>query len=133
MAYNEHSAYPHPEEFEVMRPEYNELEDGYWQAVIHVSPFKVAGRSMTKAGARRAALYEAEKTYYSYHPNYRVQSPYPERFMDREGTKWQRVPPRQRDAMGDYIFVDETGEEDYADIESMLMWDVRPGETEEAA
>ena len=68
MAYNEHSAYPHPEEFEVMRPEYNELEDGYWQAVIHVSPFKVAGRSMTKAGARRAALYESQKTYYSYHP-----------------------------------------------------------------
>ena len=43
------------------------------------------------------------------------------------------MPPTQRDAMGDYIFIDETGEEDYADIESMLMWDVRPAESEETA
>ena len=31
-----------------------------------------------------------------------------------------------RGAYGDYLFVDQEGEEDYADIETMLMWDVRP-------
>ena len=29
-------------------------------------------------------------------------------------------------ADGDYLFISEDGEEDYADIEQMLMWDVRP-------
>ena len=54
--YQERSAYPHPEEFEVMRPEYSEAEDGYHQATITIAPFTVRGRSVTKAGARRAAV-----------------------------------------------------------------------------
>ena len=116
-----------------MRPEYTELDDGYWQASITVSPFKVTGRSAGKPGARRAALYEAQKTYRSYHPSYRVENPYPNVFVDREGTQWRRVPESKRHEMGDYIFVDDYDEEDYADIESMLMWDVRPAETEAAA
>lgn len=122
----ERSAYPHPEEFKVMRPEYTELEDEYHRATINVAPFRVMGESRTKAGARRAALYEAEKTYRSYHPSYRVESPFPDEFVDREGVQWFRVPPSQRDANGDYRFVDADGEEDFADIESMLAWDVRP-------
>ena len=123
---NERSAYPHPEDFQVMRPEYTELEDGFFQASITVSPFKVIGRSATKAGARRAALYESEKTYHSYHPSYRVQSPFPDAFVDQEQVKWLRVPPPQRDQFGDYRFISDDGEEDYADIEQMLLWDVRP-------
>lgn len=122
----ERSAYPHPEEFQVMRPEYTEIEDDYFRASITVAPFRVAGESRTKAGARRAALYEADKTYRSYHPSYRLQSPFPDEFVDREGVKWFRVPESRRDKLGDYRFVDESGEEDYADIESMLTWDVRP-------
>lgn len=122
----ERSAYPHPEEFEVMRPEYTELEDDYYRATITVAPFRVQGESRTKAGARRAALYEAEKTYRSYHPSYRIKSPYPDEFVDREGVQWFRIPESRRDELGDYRFVDESGEEDFADIESMLAWDVRP-------
>ncbi len=133
MDFNERSAYPHPDEFKVMRPEYTELEDGYFQATITIAPFKVTGRSTTKAGARRAAIYEAAKTYRSYHPSYRVESPYPEEFVDQEGIRWRRVPPSQREKLGDYVFVDEEGEEDYADIETMLLWDVRPAPVEEEA
>lgn len=129
--FNERSAYPHPEEFQVMRPEYTELEDGYFQASITVAPFKVTGRSTTKAGARRAALYEAEKTYRSYHPSYRVESPFPDEFSDREGMTWRRISPMQRASLGDYAFTDEDGEEDYADIETMILWDVRPIQVEE--
>jgi hypothetical protein len=124
--FNERSAYPHPEEFKVMRPEYSEPEDGMVSATITIAPFRVTARSATKAGARRAALYEAEKTYRSYHPSYRIESPFPDEFVDQEGMKWRRVPPSQRDKLGDYVFEDESGEEDYADIETMLVWDVRP-------
>ncbi len=123
---NERSAYPHPDDFKVMRPEYTEVEDGLFEASITIAPFKVEGRSITKAGARRAALYEASKTYRSYHPNYRLDNPYPDEFEDREGMKWRRIPQAQRDQFGDYIFTDPEGEEDYVDIETMLTWDVRP-------
>ena len=123
---NERSAYPHPDDFKVMRPEYTEVEDGLFEASIAIAPFKVEGRSITKAGARRAALYEASKTYRSYHPNYRLDNPYPDEFEDREGMKWRRIPQAQRDQFGDYIFTDPEGEEDYVDIETMLTWDVRP-------
>jgi hypothetical protein len=53
--YSERSAYPHPGDFKVMRPEYSELEDGQFQATITIAPFRVAGRSVTRARARRAA------------------------------------------------------------------------------
>ncbi len=129
-ASTEHSAYPHPEEFEVMRPEYEELEDGYFQATITVSPFEVKGRSVSMPGARRAALYEGVKTYKSYHPGYRVENPYPDTFVDREGTRWERTSEMQRSQAGDYSFTDDSGEEDYADIEQMLMWDIRPAKAE---
>ncbi len=112
-----------------MRPEYHETDDGFFQATITVSPFRVSGRSATKAGARRAALYEAQKTYRSYHPSHRVENPYPETFVDGEGMRWRRVSAQRRSDLGDYIFVDEYDEEDYVDIETMLMWDVRPVET----
>jgi hypothetical protein len=131
--YTERSAYPHPEDFEVMRPEYTELEDGYFQAAITLTPFRVTGKSVSKPGARRAALYEAQKTYKSYHPSYRVKSPFPDEFTDQEDVSWKRIPPMRRATTGDYLFVDEDGEEDYADIEQMLMWDVRPVLQEEAA
>ena len=111
-----------------MRPEYSEMENDYHRATITVAPFRVSGESQTKAGARRAALYEAEKTYRSYHPSYRVESPFPSEFVDREGVRWFRVPESKRDELGDYRFVDENDEEDFADIESMLTWDVRPAE-----
>jgi|SRR5690554_5443778 hypothetical protein len=124
--FNERSAYPHPDDFKVMRPEYTEVEDGMIQASITIAPFKVVGTSRTKAGARRAAIYEAAKIYRSYHPSYRIQNPYPEEFVDREGMKWRRVPASQRDQYGDYTFTDEEGEEDYVDIDTMLLWDVRP-------
>lgn len=123
---NERSAYPHPEEFEVMRPEYTDLEDGYVQASITVSPFRVSGKSMTRPGARRAALHQAHITYRSYHPSYRVRSPFPQEFMDQEGMQWRRLGPIQRTILGDYSFTDPDGEEDYATIEQMLTWDVRP-------
>lgn len=128
----ERSAYPHPEDFQVMRPEYTELEDNFFRATITVAPFRVTGESATKAGARRAALYEAEKTYRSYHPSYRLNNPFPDEFVDRDGVSWSRVSPSQRAELGDYRFVDQDGEEDYADIETMLMWDVRPEVAEEA-
>ncbi len=128
---NERSAYPHPEDFKVMRPEYTEQEDGYFQSSITITPFRVTGRSATKPGARRAALYEAEKTYRSYHPSYRVKSPFPDEFTDQEGVRWKRNSPIRREKYGDYTFVDEAGEEDYADIEQMLLWDVRPVDVEE--
>ena len=131
--FNERSAYPHPEDFEVMRPEYTEQEDGYFQASITLTPFRVTGKSMSRPGARRAALYEAQKTYKSYHPSYRVKSPFPDEFTDQEGVSWKRIPPMRRATTGDYLFIGEEGEEDYADIEQMLMWDVRPVPQEEAA
>ncbi|MEL6442963.1 MAG: hypothetical protein AAF089_11940 [Bacteroidota bacterium] len=134
----ERSAYPHPDEFKVMRPEYTDLdpenedeEAKEWQAAIVIAPFRVVGRSVTKAGARRAALYEAAKTYRSYHPHFRIKSPYPETFTGDDGMKWERLRPALRSKYGDYTFTDEDGEEDYADIEQMLAWDVRLAETEE--
>jgi len=137
---DERSAYPHPDDFKVMRPEYTDLnpedEDDNqkeWQAAIVIAPFRVAGRSTSKAGARRAALYEAAKNYRSYHPSYRITSPYPDEFVDRDGTRWNRVKLSQRSSLGDYAFLLEgEDEEDYADIEQMLAWDVRPvGEDDE--
>ncbi|MBT8400159.1 MAG: hypothetical protein KJO98_06760 [Rhodothermia bacterium] len=122
----ERSAYPVPEDFEVMRPEYTDLEDGTFQASITIVPFRVTGISASMAGARRAALYEAEKTYRSYHPSYRIASPFPDSFEDQEGVAWTRVPASRREELGDYKFVDADGEEDFADIEQMLLWDVRP-------
>ena len=123
---DERSAYPHPEEFEVMRPEYTDLEDGYVQASITVSPFRVTGRSATRPGARRSALYQAQNTYRSYHPHYQIRSPVPDAFVDQEGIEWKRMSAMRRATTGDYLFISEDGEEDYADIEQMLMWDVRP-------
>jgi hypothetical protein len=137
---DERSAYPHPDDFKVMRPEYTDLspededeEAKEWQAAIVIAPFRVVGRSTSKAGARRAALYEAAKNYRNYHPSYRIASPYPDEFVDREGTKWTRVRTSQRSTLGDYSFLlDGEDEEDYADIEQMLAWDVRPaGEDDE--
>ena len=123
---SERSAYPQPEDFEVMRPEYTESEDGFFTATIVITPFKVSGKSATKPGARRAAVYEAAKTYKSYHPQYQVKSPYPKEFVDQEGVTWSELTGMMKEGKGDYKFVDEDGEEDYADIEQMLMWDVRP-------
>ena len=124
----ESSAYPEPDDFAVMRPNYHEKDDGFVKATISISPFRVEGESASKAGARRAALYEAQKTYKSYHPNYSVDNPYPKHFVDGEGMEWHRVPPFERSTYGDYRFVDDQGEEDYVDIETMLLWDVRPEE-----
>lgn len=109
-----------------MRPEYTETEDSFVRASIIIAPFRVTGESATRPGARRAALYEAEKTYRSYHPSYRIESPFPDEFKDKDGSQWKRVPAIHRDKMGDYSFTTEDGEEDYADIEQMLAWDVRP-------
>ena len=114
-----------------MRPEYAELEDGYFQASITVSPFRVTGKSATRPGARRAALYQAQNTYRSYHPHYRIRSPFPDDFTDQEGMQWKRMSPMRRATTGDYMFVSDDGDEDYADIEQMLMWDVRPTKTDE--
>lgn len=126
----ERSAYPHPDDFKVMRPEYLELEDGTIQATILIPPFKVVGRSATEPGARRAAIYEAEQTYRNYHPRYIARSPFPEEFADTEGVQWKRVSKMRRQELGDYFFTDADGEEDSADIEQMLMWDVRPAKVE---
>jgi hypothetical protein len=126
MELNERSAYPHPGDFKVMRPEYSEEEDGFVEATITITPFKVTGKSATKAGARRAALHEAEKIYRSYHPSYRVINPYPMEFVDNESVRWKLLSPMQREKLGDYSFTSTDGEEDYADIETMLMWDIRP-------
>lgn len=142
---NDRSAYPHPDEFKVMRPEYIDpnaepVEEGEEPAepvevvdgdeivaVIHIAPFRVSGRSATRAGARRAALYEAAKTYRNYHPSYRIRSPFPDEFWDEDGTLWKRIPEHQRTKLGDYSFLlDGEDEDDYADIEQMLAWDVRP-------
>jgi len=131
MEFTERSAYPHPNDFKVMRPEYTDLEDGFFMATITITPFKVSGKSATRPGARRAALFEAEKTYRSYHPSYRTTNPYPAEFEDTEAVKWRLLSPAQRERLGDYVFISEDGEEDYADIETMLMWDVRPAMVEE--
>ena len=124
--YSESSAYPHVDDFKVMRPEYLELEDGLFQATITIAPFKVVGRSATKAGARRAAIYESAKTYRSYHPSYRIATPFPDKFVDQSGMKWEKVSAMQLNKLGDFRFIDDDGEEDFADIETMLVWDVRP-------
>ncbi len=131
LMFDERSAYPHPDEFKVMRPEYSDPEEegGEVVASIVIAAFRVNGRSATRSGARRAALYEAAKTYRNYHPGYRIESPFPDEFTDESGTRWQRIPEHQRTKLGDYTFVDEEGE-DSADIEQMLMWDVRPAAVE---
>ena len=136
--FDDRSAYPHPDEFKVMRPEYIDLapdaeegEEDAWHAAIVIAPFRVTGQSITKPGARRAALYEAAKEYRNYHPSYRIKSPFPDEFEDQEGRTWKRVKPSLRQQNGDYEFTDEYGE-DYADIEQMLQWDVRPATDEEA-
>ncbi len=123
-AFNERSAYPHPDEFKVMRPEYVEEEDDELShATITIAPFKVSGVSSTRPGARRAALYKAEEVYRSYHPSYSIKCPFPENFVDRTGTVWSRLSDMQRD-LGDYEFTDEDGS-DYTDVETMLLWDIR--------
>ena len=126
--FDDRSAYPHPDEFKVVRPEYSDPEDEGDDviAIIEIAPFKVHGYSATRPGARRAALYEAAKQYKGYHPGYRIESPFPDEFTDAEGQTWTRVPASQRDKLGDYTFADEDGEEDSADLEQMLLWDVRP-------
>lgn len=125
----ERSAYPHPDEFKVMRPEYTELpEEDLMLAVINIAPFRVIGKSTTKAGARRAALYTAEQTYRSYHPNYAVQNPYPDAFTDENGTTWKILPPSLKTQyQADYEFTDADGS-DYTDIATMLLWDIRIAE-----
>ena len=127
MMFDDRSAYPHPDEFKVVRPEYSDPEDEGDDviATLRIEPFKVHGYSATRPGARRAALYEAAKEYRSYHPGFRVESPFPDEFEDAEGRAWRRVPAGQRDTLGDYFFEDEAGE-DSTDIEQMLLWDVRP-------
>lgn len=129
---NERSAYPHPEEFKVMRPEYIDPEEDEDDviAIITIPPFRVTGNSVTRPGARRAALYEAEQTYRNYHPSHRVESPFPDEFVDDDGVKWTRVAEHQRAKLGDYLFEGEDGE-DSADINQMLLWDVRPAIAEE--
>ena len=124
--FDERSAYPKPSDFEVMRPEYEETEDGTVVATITVSPFVVTGSSTTEPGARRAAIHEAHKTYKTYHPSYEVPSPFPDQFRDQEEILWQRMSPMARTMHGDYSFTDADGEKDYANIEQMLTWDVRP-------
>jgi hypothetical protein len=137
---DERSAYPHPDDFKVMRPEYIDLtpdveedsEEKEWHAAITIAPFRVTGQSRSKPGARRAALHEAAQTYRNYHPSYRIESPFPDEFTDREGTKWTRVKASQRANLGDYAFLLEgEDEEDYADIDQMLAWDVRPAVEED--
>jgi len=123
-AFNERSAYPHPDEFKVMRPDYLEEEDeGLSHATITIAPFKVSGVSATRPGARRAALFKAEEVYREYHPSYSIKSPFPDSFVDQAGMSWQRLKEMQRD-QGDYEFTDEDGS-DYTDIETMLLWDIR--------
>ena len=143
--FDERSAYPHPDEFKVMRPEYSDQEeydeegeliestvpaaesDDEIVCSITIAPFRVIGRSTTRPGARRAALYEAAKTYRNYHPSFRIESPFPDEFTDEDDTTWTRVPESKRRKLGDYSFLlDGEDEEDYADIEQMLAWDVRP-------
>ncbi len=125
--FDDRSAYPHPDEFKVMRPEYSDPEDEGDDviAIIQIPPFRIVGYSATRPGARRAAIYEAAKTYRTYHPSHRIESPFPDEFEDENGTRWVRVPPSKRDQLGDYTFTDEDGE-DSTDIEQMLQWDVRP-------
>ena len=129
--FDDRSAYPHPDEFKVVRPEYSDPEDEGDDviAIIEIAPFRVVGYSATRPGARRAALHEAAQKYRSYHPSYRIESPYPLEFEDENGTVWKRVPANKRDQLGDYTFTDEDGE-DSADIAQMLQWDVRPVPTE---
>ncbi len=126
--FDDRSAYPHPDEFKVVRPEYSDPEDEGDDviAIIEIAPFKVHGYSATRPGARRAALYEAAKQYKGYHPSHRIESPFPDEFTDAEGQTWKRVAATQRDKLGDYTFTDADGEEDSADLEQMLLWDVRP-------
>ena len=125
--FDDRGAYPRPDEFAVVRPEYSDPEDEGDDtiAIIQIESFKVVGYSATRPGARRAALYEAAKNYRSYHPGFRVESPFPEVFEDEDGKSWTRVPAGQRDRLGDYAFEDEDGE-DSTDIEQMLLWDIRP-------
>ncbi len=122
----ERSAYPPPRDFEVMRPEYVEQEDGSMEASISVAPYRVVGQSATRAGARRAAIYQAHQTYKHYNPSYRPPCPFPDEFTDQEGVGWNRMSTIMRTTVGDYMFTDQDGEKDYASIEQMLIWDVRP-------
>lgn len=124
--FNERSAYPKPLDFEVMRPEYEEHDDGTVTATITVTPFEVEGSSVTEPGARRAAIHEAHKTYKTYHPGYEIPSPFPNEFEDQEAFQWRRLSSMARATLGDYAFTDADGEEDFATIEQMLSWDVRP-------
>ena len=123
---DDRSAYPRPSNFAVMRPEYEDQEDGMVEASITVAPYTVTGVSSTRPGARRAAIHQAHRTYRAYHSSYVIPSPFPDSFTDQEGTQWERVHPGIGAQLGDYKFVDESGEEDFADIEQMLVWDVRP-------
>jgi len=122
---DDRSAYPRPTSFSVMRPAYEDQEDGTVQASITVSPYTVTGVSTTRPGARRAALHQAHKTYRAYHAAYVIPSPFPDAFTDQEGTRWERATGGDLQ-MGDYRFIDDHGEEDFADIDQMLLWDVRP-------
>ena len=109
-----------------MRPEYQELEDGLVEASISVTPYRVLGVSLTRPGARRAAVYEAHETYKHYNPSYIPPCPFPDEFTDQEGVVWKRMSTIMRATTGDYMFTDQEGETDYASIKQMLIWDVRP-------
>lgn len=129
MGHKEQASFPHPEEFAKATPEYEELRDGYFQASLRVAGFEIVGQSATRPGARRAALHEAARSYHSYSPAYEIPNPFPDNFVDQENVRWARVPQDQRAALGDYSFCVEEDEIDYADIPTMLIWDVRPAST----
>ncbi len=96
------------------------------EASIFVAPYRVVGQSLTRPGARRAAVYQAHQTYKHYNPSYRVPCPFPDEFADQEDVSWKRMSTIMRATTGDYRFTDLDGEYDYASIEQMLTWDVRP-------
>ncbi len=65
------------------------MEAGTIQAMIDLTPLWAAGMSSTRTGARCAVLYQAHKTYKSYHPSYVVPSPFPDSFTDQRDLTWK--------------------------------------------
>lgn len=71
----ERSTFPKPNNFGVMQPGYEEMEDRTIQATTDLTPLWTTGTSSSRPGILRAALYWAHKVYKSYYPFHVMPSP----------------------------------------------------------
>jgi len=104
---------------------YIDTPDGYTTAEITVGEVTVRGVAADAELAHKAALYAAEQVIARTHPDHQIRRPYPDSFVDDQGTQWQRVDGADL-KYGTYRFrLPDTEDEDITDEQTMFLWGVR--------